>query len=300
MKGQGRRERDGPAERRVLQVKKPISLVRSTLRPLVVAAMALAAPLTASAAEWTSFSGSYAVSLAGINIGTVNLDATLNDDAYRLAGGGKISGIAQLFAQGRGRVSSVGMFSRGKPVPNRYDYWETSDGEELSIAIALSRGNVTSATVTPPQDRMDERVPVTNAHKRGVVDPLSMLVLPVSDMRGALAGDACNRTLPIYDGRSRFDLRLRHVGADQISTEGYSGPAVICRINFKAVSGHRRGREEIAEAENETDIRVWLAPIGDTKVLGPIKMTAGTSIGTAAITARRFAAKPLPASAAVR
>ena len=254
----------------------------------------------ASAAEWTSFSGSYTVSLAGLSLGKVNLDATLNDDAYRLAGGGKIGGVAQLFAQGRGRVSSVGTFSRGRPVPTRYDYWEISDGEELTIGVALKGGNVVSASVVPPLDRMDERVPVTEAHKRGVVDPLSMLALPVSDVQKGLAGDACNRTLPIYDGRSRFDITLRHIGSDTVSAEGYSGPAVVCKVFFKAVSGHRKGRKEIKEAESQADIRVWLAPVGDTKVFAPFKMTAKTSVGTASITARRFLAQSMATGASVR
>ncbi|MEM7566395.1 MAG: DUF3108 domain-containing protein [Pseudomonadota bacterium] len=263
-------------------------------------AVSLALATSAVAADWTSFSGSYSVSLAGIPLGKVNLDATLNDGAYRLAGGGKISGVAQLFAQGKGRVSSVGKFSRNKPVPSRYDYSETSGGEDLAIGIALRNGNVTSASVVPPLDRMSERVPVTRSHKRGVVDPLSMLVLPVSNVQRALAGDACNRTIPVYDGRARFDIKLRHIGNETVSTDGYSGQAVICKVIFKAVSGHRKGRKEISEAESQADIRLWLAPIGETKVLGPYKLTAKTSVGTGVIKARRFQAKPLPKSAAVR
>ncbi len=255
---------------------------------------------SALAADWTSFSGSYSVSLAGVPIGKVNLDATVNDKAYRLAGGGKISGVAQLFAQGKGRVASVGTFARNKPVPSRYDYSETSGGEDLAIGIALRGGNVTAANVVPPLDRMNERVPVTKAHKRGVVDPLSMLVVPVSNVAKAMAGDACNRTIPVYDGRARFDIKLRHIGGETVSADGYSGPAVICRIIFKAVSGHRKGRKEISEAESQADIRLWLAPVGDTKVLAPYKLTAKTSVGTGVIKARRFAAKPLPKSASVR
>ena len=276
------------------------SVRRAGLRLGAAAAILLGLSSASLAAEWTSFSGSYAVSLAGLNIGKVNLDATLNDGAYRLAGGGKISGVAQLFAQGKGRVSSVGTFARGKPVPTRYDYWEISGGEELAIGVATRGGNVTSASVVPPLDRMDERVPVTKGHTRGIIDPLSMLVLPVANVGAAMAGEACNRTLPIYDGRARFDLKLRHIANDTISVEGYSGPAVVCKVFFKAVSGHRKGRAEISEAESQADIRLWLAPIGDTKVLAPIKLTAKTSVGTAKIQARRFLAKPLPKSAAVQ
>jgi hypothetical protein len=52
---------------------------------------------------------------------------------------------------------------------------------------------------------MNERIKVTDAHKRGVIDPLTAVLLPAPK---GLHPDSCKRTIPIYDGRDRYDLVL--------------------------------------------------------------------------------------------
>ena len=50
------------------------------------------------------------------------------------------------------------------------------------------------------------RVPVTRANRQGIVDPLTAMLFS-SAATGALSQEACRRTLPIFDGHQRFDLK---------------------------------------------------------------------------------------------
>ena len=50
---------------------------------------------------------------------------------------------------------------------------------------------------------------------------------------------ACPRTLAIFDGRMRYDLKLAFKRLDQVKSEkGYQGPVVVCAVYFAPVAGH--------------------------------------------------------------
>lgn len=251
-----------------------------------LAAFAFSGP--SQAATWTSFSATYGISLGALPIGKLSLDATVNDSAYRMSGNGRVSGIARLVSNGQGQGSATGSFGGSAARPTSFDYSEVSGGESLALMIRLASGNVKSAKVTPPQDRMDERVPVKASHKRGVVDPFSMLLMPSRSADRGVKGSVCQRTLKVYDGRTRFDLILKSAGTETVRTDGYDGPAAVCTIAFKPVSGHR-DRKTVREAA-QTAIRIWMAPIGETRVFAPIKLSAKTKFGVATIAANRFLA----------
>ncbi|MEX0590139.1 MAG: DUF3108 domain-containing protein, partial [Xanthobacteraceae bacterium] len=142
-----------------------------------------------------------------------------------------------------------------------------------------------------PRDR--DRVPITDEHRVGVVDPMSASLMPVPG-NGDLAGpDACNRTIPIYDGRSRYDLVLNFERTDTVKdVKGYSGPVAMCRVTYRPVAGHRANRKQVRELSENREIFAWLAPVAGTRVLVPLRVAIGTKIGTFIIQATHFSSEP--------
>ncbi len=69
---------------------------------------------------------------------------------------------------------------------------------------------MTQSEVTPPLVDTGDRVPVTAAAKRGVVDPASALAMPARTKGALLDPENCNRTLPVFDGATRFDVVLSY------------------------------------------------------------------------------------------
>ena len=116
--------------------------------------------------------------------------------------------------------------------------------------MALDGGSVQAVEIAPPIDAKPDRVPLTDAHRRNVVDPLSAFLMPVSGKGGLTA--ACNRTLPIFDGAARYDIKLSHSGTREVKMEGYSGPVAdlpgaLCpdRRPSRAATQHQvHGREQ--------------------------------------------------------
>ena len=69
-------------------------------------------------------------------------------------------------------------------------------------------------------------------NRQGVVDPLAaMLFTAVNEQ---LSKDACRRTLPIFDGQQRYDLKLAFKRMDKAAAEkGYAGPVVVCSLRYE-------------------------------------------------------------------
>jgi hypothetical protein len=163
--------------------------------------------------------------------------------------------------------------------------------------------------VTPPLIDMGDRVPVTPANKRGIVDPASALMMPAVS-RGELTDQAnCNRTIPIFDGATRFNVVLSYGETRNVEKPGYSGPVLVCNARYQAIAGHRPDRPGVKFMEDNRDMSVWLAPVEGTRVLLPVRIAVRTTLGTNIIEATRWnrsgaagtttAAAPIPAGHAV-
>jgi hypothetical protein len=157
-----------------------------------------------------------------------------------------------------------------------------------TIRMAMSGGAVSYDEVRPPLPPRP-RVPVTDADRRGVIDPVSALLIPTESDR--LAPAMCQRTLPIFEGTERFDIVLSYLRTEQIrSGRGYRGPALVCRARYRAIAGHRRGARQVEYMEHNDTIEAWLAPVRGAHLLVPWRISLGTIVGTLVIEADRFGA----------
>jgi hypothetical protein len=76
------------------------------------------------------------------------------------------------------------------------------------LRIVLRAGTVKELAVDPPNAPNPDRIPVTDAHRRGVVDPLSAALVRVSGNGDLVSPEACRGVILVFDGRMRFDLQL--------------------------------------------------------------------------------------------
>ena len=114
-----------------------------------------------------------------------------------------------------------------------------------------------------------------------------------------IAAEACDRTLSIFDGRLRYDLKLAFKRLDAVHAEkGYSGPAVVCSVKFSPLAGYIPSRTAIKYLARQHDIEIWLAPIAGTRVLVPFRAEGPTPIGKAVLQATHFVAVAHPSHAA--
>jgi hypothetical protein len=239
----------------------------------------------------------YDLSLIGLPIGQASLSGNADPGTYRLELNAKLTGLASIVSGGKGSAVATGSGLPGRVVPNAYQLTVSGSGPLQTIKMGLSGGNVTSIAIDPPLEPRPDRVPVTDQHKRGVLDPVSAFLMPVTGRGPVLDPNSCNRTLPVFDGGGRFDVVLRYRETTKLKFKGYDGPALVCDVRYNPVAGHRAERRSVQFMADNREIQVWLIPVGGSRLVVPARIMLRTMIGMLAIDARRMATggKPLPA-----
>ena len=261
-------------------------MLGATVAGVLAATVIVAASPPAHAAGPQSFVGEYTVSFLGIPVAKSSFQSRYEGDAYSISGSVSTAGLAQIFDDTHGTISTSGrvLADRIEPGMFRADY--TSGRKVSLIDIRFESGKVVSTKVLPPPRRRGpDWVPLDMADLAGVADPIAATAI-----RAGSLDKVCGRTVKLYDGEMRADLRLSHVGTGNISVKGYQGPTVTCRLGFEPVSGFASGRKALKFLQRKSRIEVTFAPLGQTGIYAPVHATVGTRIGTITLRARRFEA----------
>jgi hypothetical protein len=266
-----------------------------------LALLAAMLAMTAPAAAQGKLDARYDVTLAGILVGTGAWTVDILDDQYSATANGGATGLFKAFAHGTGTGTSQGRVVNGALVPANYTATISSSKKSETIRMSLAGGNVKDFVIepTPPVDT--KRIPVTDAHKRGVFDPMSATLLRVPGTADPLGPEACRATTGIFDGRMRYDLRLDFKRLETVKSEkGYQGPAVVCAIYFSPIAGYVPDRLAIKYLAAQRNMEIWLAPIAGTRVLVPYRLTIPTLLGEGKLEATQFITTAMPPKTAAK
>jgi hypothetical protein len=260
-------------------------------RALFAATLALTAPLLSGTSGWAQgrLEARYSVTIAGIPVGQGVWVADIAGDQYSTAASGRVTGIARVVTDGEGSAAARGHVSSGRLVPASYAVTVAADRSLDEIRMAFARGGVSDLQVAPPTRFSPDRVPLTEAHRRGVIDPLTAGLITVGGTGELLTPDACRRTVQIFDGRQRYDLALSFKRMEQVKAEkGYEGPVVVCTVAYQPLAGHRANGAAVRQLVETRDLDIWFAPIAGTRVLAPFRISFPTLIGTGVLQATQF------------
>ncbi len=285
----------------------PKRLVRSA-RPaafagaVFVTAAALATDALHVVAAQGRLEAEYTATLSGIPIGRGRWIIEISEDQFTATASGGTIGILRFFSSGQGTGASQGSVSAGQPMPTTYASTITNDKRVDDVRMVFAGGNVKDFTVEPAVGPHPDRIPVTDADRRNVLDPMTATLDAVSGNGDPVSPQACGKA-SVFDGRMRFDLRSEFKRIEVVKAEkGYQGPAVVCAIYFVPISGYVPDRYAIKYLAAMRDAEVWLAPISGTRVLVPYRFSLPTPVGTGVLQATQFisVAKPPRAAANVK
>lgn len=238
----------------------------------------------------------YTASLSGLPVGKGAWVVDIGDDHFSAAASGSTAGLMQIFASGSGQSMARGSIVGGQLVPASYVSSIATDKKYDDVRMAISAGTVKEYVAEPPSTPAPDRVPLTEAHRRGVVDPMTGSLFRLPGTGNPLAPEACPRKVAIFDGRMRYDLHLSFKRMENVKAEhGYQGPVVVCSLQFSPIAGHIPDRAAIKYLAELRTMEMWLAPIAGTRVLVPYRATVPTPIGVGVLQATQFVAAPLPA-----
>lgn len=253
-------------------------------------ALCSAAPFEAALAGDNKVAIRYSVTVAGLPIGTAALNMTVSDGgAYKIVASAKVGGVLSLVSDGKGSATALGKLGATQPISSGYALNSISSDKQQTVRMALAGGTVTQAEINPEPTPRPDRIPVTDADKKGVMDPLSAFIVPVGGTGDVLDPAACQRTLPVFDGAQRFDIKLNYARMEQVKVKGgYKGPALVCAARYVPIAGHREGREQTKYMVANKDMEIWLTPVNGTRVLAPWHIVIGTQVGRLVIDTAKF------------
>jgi len=235
----------------------------------------------------------YTATVAGIPVGRGSWVIDIGQNQYTAAASGRVIGLLKILSNGEGTVAARGGIEGNRLIPASYSSRVTVDGRVDEVRLALAAGAITEAVAEPPTPPAADRVPIADAHRRGVLDPMTAELMAVGGSGDPVSPDACRRTLPIFDGRQRFDLTLTFKRFEKVKAEkGYQGPVAVCMVTYQPVAGHRPGRAAIKYLMATRDMEMWLAPIAGTRVLVPFRASVPTLLGQAVLEATQFMTVP--------
>jgi hypothetical protein len=260
---------------------------------LIVALISAAAP--APAAAQGRLDAQYEATLAGIPVGKGAWTIDISDDQFSAAASGGTMGLLNAIAGGSGTGASQGRVVNGALVATGYTASTTTSKKTEAIHITLANGNVKEFGIEPEPPVDPDRLPITDAHRHGVYDPMTGSMLRVPGTGDPLTPDACRTGAGIFDGRMRYELKLDFKRMETVkAAKGYRGPVVVCAVYFTPIAGYIPDRPVIKYLTAQRNIEIAFAPVAGTRILVPFWMKIPTPLGPAMLEATSFITTATP------
>src|ERR1700676_2023196 len=189
-----------------MTLRTPAEAALRALGGLCALAFLLAAPHPAFAQG--RLDAQYEATLAGIPVGRGAWTIDISDDQFSAAASGGTAGLLKAFSGGIGTGASQGRVVAGALVATNYFASTTTAQKSVAIHLVLVNGNIKEYGIDPEPPVDPDRIPVTEAHRRGVYDPMTGSMLRVPGTGDPVSPEACHTAAGIFDGRLRYDLKL--------------------------------------------------------------------------------------------
>lgn len=233
----------------------------------------------------------YAIRFAGIKLGTFKIWSNLNNDSYSMRGKGTLKFITGLLFEIEGGTTTTGAVTKTGPRPSSFTFDFKTKKSRGTLAMMFEDNAVSHVMARPPFSDSPKIIPVTAAHVKGVLDPLSAMFFTARTASGVADGSVCPGRIPVFDGRQRFDLLLSHKKTVKIKKRGkggYRGVAVVCQIKYIPIAGYKPDNSGIKFMAATDDIEVWLIQVPRKAMYVPYYVTIPTPYGTASATTTAF------------
>lgn len=182
---------------------------------------------------------SYRIYVGGVEVLEAEATLAVSDDRYEIAILARTGGFIGRMFSWESKSQSVGAVGREGLSPLRHTQVSTFREKPRSVTLTYDRQGAVTAQVLPPPEE-DDREPVPAALLQSTFDPLSAVL---NALVAVGRGEGCTRTMPVFDGRRRYDMMLYDAGQRQVARSRYSiysGQAQECRITYRPVAGYNR------------------------------------------------------------
>lgn len=249
------------------------------------AAMAMGSAVARDIAWPSEVKARYRLTFNGFEVGAYNFTSRYKDQTYSATGKTEISALFGAF-KWTGTFTGSGSVEKDGPRPVAYQMSYKTKKKTTSVKLGFDTSGITAIALVPNKPPPREAIKVTPDNLKHVFDPISAM-LAISN---ATAADACNRTIPVFDGKARFDLRLSLKGRETLKEEHPSGQPrelVVCRVKYVPIAGHKP-KDFVNPWIDYDQIEIALRAIPSAGIYVPYRVSVPSTIGPAVMTAEQI------------
>lgn len=217
----------------------------------------------------------YDVYTAGLPALSLRLDIHLSDDRYRIVADMETRGLAGFLFAWRYRGVAEGRIEQGSLRPAQYHAISDTGGTVKVATLAYAPDGGVLATAEPAKE--ERRDPVPAELTRGSVDILTAVlsVTRTMDRTGR-----CDGSVPVYDGRRRYDLVFADGGADRASAMAVSAVR-RCQATMRRLAGFLRTLSPWDDGDEARAAAISVATLRDDLPALPVRLDLATPVGMA-------------------
>ena len=259
---------------------------------LVLCALLSDAVVSLVAAQ-AKLDAAYSATLLGLPFGEIFWTIETDNKRFTTTATGGLAGLLRIFSDGHGNVTADGTLSQGRPAASNFALHVIAGKWTDDVRIVFHGGKAQEYVAGPAPQPKPNQVPVTDADRFGVYDPMTALLIPIAGAGEIAVPAACDRTIPVFDGHTRYNLRLEFKRAETVTTPtGYRGPVMVCAVKFFPVAGYDPKHFLVTYLAAQPDMEVWLAPLVSSRLMVPYRLSVPTPFGLGVLQATKFEAQP--------
>ena len=219
----------------------------------------------------------------GLRVIKVNVAGSLTDDAYAIRADLYTSGVGAFLKKFQIWATTTGRIQGDRLYPIQHIQQNT---DKKNRRVEMNYGaDILDISIVPPLGSQG-KPPATTKQRFESDDTLSA-VLDMA-MRGfKFTEEPCTGTVPVFDSKQHFLLRLERAGTRRIKQRGFKGDTIKCKVYYVPVSGF--DPEDLpSEEEASTPVIAYLTKNEDVGLYIPVRMTYKISFFKAVVKLREL------------
>ena len=121
--------------------------------------------------------------------------------------------------------------------------------------------------------------PINQSTLIGVIDPITAFINIIEKIN---AYQQCDETFKIFDGRRRYDLKIKSLGITFLENDrpkSFNGKVIVCGLKVKPLGGHRLKTKWRPNEDKFTDFKIFFGETSLGRTL-PVRMELERWFGT--------------------
>jgi len=226
----------------------------------------------------------YDIFVGGFHSGQIDLSVKFEENNYELFAITKSAGLIDYLVGFRSYAQTRGKKDNEKLSPISHHVNNLWTGEFRFVRMGYinpaQKFRGPEYTVIHPPPEVDDRETVSEAVRRNTIDPLSAALRASLSSKEQADRLSCQDSIPVFDGRRRYDLVFEDAGTEVIDGPYYDGATRKCLASIQRIIGFSRD-PFLPRSKDLEGGEIWFANLVPGWPPVPVRFKADVGLGNA-------------------